>query len=68
MAVLTEVGAQGGCSKAQGNTLIMLAPKVRQAAASLFQDARVVIAAAFSQQASNPCMKSAPMNCLPDLS
>lgn len=27
MAVLTEVGAQGGCSKAQGNTLIMLAPK-----------------------------------------
>lgn len=33
MAVLTEVGAQGGCSKAQGNTLIMLAPKVGQAAA-----------------------------------
>ncbi len=33
MAVLTEVGAQGGCSKAQGNTLIMLAPKVEQAAA-----------------------------------
>ena len=33
--MLTEVGAQGGCSKAQGNTLIMLAPKVGQTAASI---------------------------------
>ena len=45
MAVLTEVGAQGGCSKAQGNTLIMLAPKVGQAAASFPHNPRVVIAA-----------------------
>ena len=38
MAVLTEVGAQGGCSKAQGNTLIMLAPKVGQTAAFIPQN------------------------------
>ena len=49
MAVLTEVGAQGGCSKSQGNTLIMLAPKVGQAAASIPRNPQGLTAAGSCQ-------------------